>query len=308
MALLTRFRKRDPREDASAYIDGQLGAAECARFEAGMAKDAALARYVQELRGTRQAIAALPDAPAPRSFRLTQAMLQGQRVPSAAAAPRPLFALRVAQVAAAVGIVGLAIAVVADMTGGSSTTTSNTLTAAQDSASSPVRESAKATGPGTGANAPAAAGATTASGAATSPAVAAPGYSATNGAQAAGAATASPTPTPTAATSPTPRAPATGPGPAATPVPPNTGGPTAAPTGNTSSAAPQPPATGAESPQTTADAAGSIGEPAAPARAPGSAVQDDSGPGAARVAEIVFAGVAAAAVAAWLVLRKPWGA
>jgi hypothetical protein len=77
-----RYRRR-----LSPYLDGGLASREGEALEAHLAACQSCGRELEELRAVRAALRSLPEAPAPRSFRLTPA---GVAVPASRPAPRPL--------------------------------------------------------------------------------------------------------------------------------------------------------------------------------------------------------------------------
>ncbi len=97
------------REMADAYLDGELRPGDLAKFEAHSATCEECGAMVAAGRVLKQAVTAIPEVAAPRSFRITPAML-AERTP----APKPMKASPVLMVArfgaaasvAAFGVVG----------------------------------------------------------------------------------------------------------------------------------------------------------------------------------------------------------
>ncbi|MGI8422526.1 MAG: anti-sigma factor family protein [Chloroflexota bacterium] len=109
--LLTRFsRHARLRAQLSAYIDGELPAAERGHVARHLARCSGCTAAFEDYRDVRAAVASLPEVAAPRSFRISREMLAG--APNAApvkararpAAPR--FAYRAAQATAGLAIAG----------------------------------------------------------------------------------------------------------------------------------------------------------------------------------------------------------
>ncbi len=71
--LFWRGRHNVRKEDLSAYVDGELGAAALQRVEAHLEVCAACSESVTELRAVRQSVKELPRVPVPRSFVLREA-------------------------------------------------------------------------------------------------------------------------------------------------------------------------------------------------------------------------------------------
>ena len=121
----------------SAYADGRLAANEAAALEAHVASCDACRERLAGLREVRSALAALPEAEAPRSFRLRQADVE--RTP----ASEPLLNapwMRAMPVLATAAAAVFVAAVVMDAGGGSSESPSSALTAdrvAERNASAP---------------------------------------------------------------------------------------------------------------------------------------------------------------------------
>ncbi|MBI5947918.1 MAG: zf-HC2 domain-containing protein [Chloroflexi bacterium] len=99
------------RERASAFADGELRPRDRERFAAHLGRCADCAALVDDLRLLKAAVGSLPATEAPRSFRLTPAML-AQPVAAAPALGerRPVVvARRVSQFASATAVVALAV-------------------------------------------------------------------------------------------------------------------------------------------------------------------------------------------------------
>lgn len=190
-----------------AYIDGELHADAIERFKEHLAECAECAYAVADARNLKQLLHALPEIPAPRSFKLTAAMVAPQTAPLRLAplavqgrTPRRLTpAIRFAQVAAGLAVLGLVAAGTADLVGGgqSATQSSSKSAAPEESARTTNQDVASASAPqDTGART--AASATTAAAAASvapagTPAAVVPA----TGGSGAGAAGGLPTPSPT---------------------------------------------------------------------------------------------------------------
>lgn len=226
--------RRRQRDLLHAYVAGELSGARLARFEAELARDPDLAREAAQLVAIRRAAKRLPMLEAPRSFRLTPAMVAAPAKVEPVALRAPM-ALRLAQGVAAFSVLALAMTFAAQSLGGRSNNDDSAASAESANLAAAQDASAKSAGSaGGGAPAPAfATGDASRSSGTTPPTMAPfnptlPPYSPTSGVTGQGV-----TATATAATSPTPRAPATGPGdagtpfastPFATPVAPVTGG------------------------------------------------------------------------------------
>lgn len=295
--LSPRHRQRNR---LHAYIEGALEGAERAQFEAAMARDPALAREVGELRAIRLAARELPEIEAPRSFRLTAAMVAApaRQAPASRRAP---VALRLAQGAAALSVFALAVTFVAgavdnERAADTAASGESASLAAEDATTKQAPAAAGA--PGGTANS-SAASAATADGRPTvatpvpSPfAPTLPPYSPTSSVSGQGVTATAETPA-TAVASPTPRAPATGPGEAVTamptPVPPLTGGGDAA-------TVPGTPSTSAYGTRDGGVTGGATITQSAPAGA------DKDGPGTMRLAQAGLAAVAVLAIGATIIL------
>ncbi|HXU24731.1 MAG TPA: zf-HC2 domain-containing protein [Tepidiformaceae bacterium] len=96
------------RKQLDAYIDGELSPAQSGRFEAHLASCARCAREVEAARLLKAALQAIPQVPAPRSFRLTPQMAADLR-PERVVAVRPSrLPLLVAQVATGIAVAAFA--------------------------------------------------------------------------------------------------------------------------------------------------------------------------------------------------------
>lgn len=292
--------------------DGSASAAETAAFD-GHARGCARCRSgLDDMRALRAALGALPGHAAPRSFRLTPAMLAAQAADEAAAtvvsrARTAPLALRLAQGAAAVAVFGLAALIAADLVGSLASGGSS------DSATSQAvgNESAVQTAPGA-APGPAnqSRNAAPAAGGAATPPPLAPQPLATAAAS-----------SPAGGPSRTPDTPPTGAGatPAASsPVPGSVGAQSAPPTraATPTPSAPRPPATGASSELPTATAADtgtfsstptaaarSVQAPI-PATGAAPAAADARSPSRLRVAEALFAVAAVASLLVAFILTR----
>jgi hypothetical protein len=116
MKLFGWLRRRDhSAESITAYIDGELSAAERARFEADLRQSPQLQQEVETERVLKAVLkSALPEVPAPRSFALTEEMVGRTH-----AAPAPgwfnLAAMRTAQATAAVAVFAFVTLIVVDL-------------------------------------------------------------------------------------------------------------------------------------------------------------------------------------------------
>ncbi|MCC6386195.1 MAG: hypothetical protein IT302_02300 [Dehalococcoidia bacterium] len=234
MGIRTWLSPRRRRRDLlHAYVDGALAGAPLARFEAELARDAALAREAAQLVAIRRAAARLPVMEPPRSFRLTPAMVAAPAKAEPVAMRTPV-ALRLAQGVAAFSVLALAMTFAAQSLGGGSKNEEDAASA--ETANLSAAQDASAKSAGGAVPAPAFATSDASRSSATAPPTMAPfnptlpPYSPTSGVTGQGVTA---TATAAAVTSPTPRAPATGPGdagtpfawtPIATPVAPVTGG------------------------------------------------------------------------------------
>ncbi len=97
----------------SAFVDGELGAPASQRFAHHLAGCERCRLRVQDLRQVKALLAALPEAPAPRSFAITPAMLTAPQLP-APPAPAPQWAFRGAQVLAGAALAAFFVLVAVD--------------------------------------------------------------------------------------------------------------------------------------------------------------------------------------------------
>lgn len=206
MANMLRFWRRNGggEGDLDAYLDGALLARDRERFEARLANDPALRRHLEAVRALKAALRELPEIEAPRSFRLTPAMVTTAARTPAPARSRPPMVLRAAQLTAGVAAFVLAITFVASIGGSksSSDTSHEASRALQDTfAAGSAAESAPKAAP-----AASGAGAGTAAALPAQPSPTLPAYDG-GGVSGQSVAPASPSPS-------VPRPPATGPGPA----------------------------------------------------------------------------------------------
>lgn len=292
--LSPRHRQRNR---LHAYIEGALEGAERTQFEAAMARDPALAREVGELRAIRFAARELPEIEAPRSFRLTAAMVAApaRQAPAPRRAP---VALRLAQGAAALSVFALAVTFVAgavdnERAADTAASGESASLAVEDATTKQAPAAAAASGGATNSTAATAEGRPPVATSVPSPfAPTLPPYSPTSSVSGQGVTATAETPA-TAVASPTPRAPATGPGEAVTamptPVPPLTGGGDAA-------TVPGTPSTSAYGTRDGGVTGGATITQSAPAGA------DEDGPGTMRLAQAGLAAVAVLAIGATIVL------
>lgn len=136
MALTSFFRRHARYRDlVDAYADAELSPADAARMDTHLATCADCRAVVDSARVMKASVAALPEVAAPRSFRLTPAMVAPQRpVPTKAATPGFLILARVGAAASVA-----AFAIVATLNFSSSGDTDDQTIAA----SAPVPESAE---------------------------------------------------------------------------------------------------------------------------------------------------------------------
>ncbi len=108
MPLISLFRRHSRiHEMLDAFVDGELGRSEAARVEAHLPSCASCREAVAATRALKASLVALPQAPAPRSFRLTPAMVaQPLSRPSRTATPG---FLAVARFAAAASVAAFAV-------------------------------------------------------------------------------------------------------------------------------------------------------------------------------------------------------
>ncbi len=118
MPLIPLFPRRHARirEMLDAFVDGELSPSAKARVEAHLPSCAPCRDAVAATRALKASLAALPEAPAPRSFRLTPAMVaRPSPRPAKPAAPAFLVAARFA---AATSVAALAIVGTLSLTSG----------------------------------------------------------------------------------------------------------------------------------------------------------------------------------------------
>lgn len=101
-------------EMADAFADGELSGREHVRFERHLAACVACAAAVEAARETKRLLAALPEYDAPRSFRLTPAMVREQRsLPKSPARSRvPALVFRASQATAGFAAAALAVVII----------------------------------------------------------------------------------------------------------------------------------------------------------------------------------------------------
>lgn len=118
--MIVRVFRRHGRwaDSANAYIDDELSPCELARFERHLRGCGRCKTAVAAARETKALLAAMPAVRAPRSFALTPAML-AEPVVRQPVRGQPI-ALRLAQAATAIAVVGLATVVSIDLTSGGS--------------------------------------------------------------------------------------------------------------------------------------------------------------------------------------------
>lgn len=106
--------------NVAAFADGELPGAEAARFAAHLETCEQCREALAGERALKGMLtAALPAAPALRSFAITPAMLAKRERKELAQARAPMLAMRAAQVAAGIAVLGLVSLFVADMRGSS---------------------------------------------------------------------------------------------------------------------------------------------------------------------------------------------
>lgn len=143
LAFLHRHEKF--RRQVDAYLDSELPAAGVARFESHLAGCFSCAAAVQEGRELKVLFAALQPVEAPRSFRLTPAMVAAAAPARPQPARQPAMALRFAQVTAGVAIMALATVAAIDFAGGNSDSDEQTMMAtgsAESAKSAPLAQDA----------------------------------------------------------------------------------------------------------------------------------------------------------------------
>ena len=124
MSIRSLFASKHRRLEANldAYLDDALEGHEMERFLAHLAVCDACARRVEDGRRLKTLFASLPELPAPRSFAITESMLQPARRPAAEHTGLWTGLVRGCQGTAAAGVALLAVLVVADLSGGSAGT------------------------------------------------------------------------------------------------------------------------------------------------------------------------------------------
>ncbi|MCE7928597.1 MAG: zf-HC2 domain-containing protein [Dehalococcoidia bacterium] len=134
----------------AAYADGELPEAGAARFVGHLQACERCREALSVERALKEMLSAtLPVAPAPRSFAITPAMLALQPRPQPALARTPRLAMRMAQAAAGVAIIGLIGLFVVDLGGSGEDGRSGAAApmAAGDDASSTGEEAAGSSAP-----------------------------------------------------------------------------------------------------------------------------------------------------------------
>ncbi len=127
MNIRSLVRGRHARLEANldAYIDGALDPATHRRLEAHIEGCDSCKLRTAGSRRLRLAMAALPELPAPRSFAITEAMLEKPSVAAPARSGAWTGAMRSMQGIAAAGIAVFAILTFADLSGGTAATSSD---------------------------------------------------------------------------------------------------------------------------------------------------------------------------------------
>lgn len=116
------------RDNVSAYVDGELPTAARLRFEAHLEHCEACRAEVAATRQVKLLMAHLPEAPLPRSFRLTPEMVAPGAIPQPA--HHSLAPVRIAQFAAGLAVVALITVLTIDLTASSGSSNTNTQAAA----------------------------------------------------------------------------------------------------------------------------------------------------------------------------------
>lgn len=120
MPLISLFRRHTRiRELLDAFVDGELGPADAARVEAHLPVCAPCREAVAATRALKASFAALPETPAPRSFRLTPAMV-AQPAPPLPRPASPGFIV-IARFAAAASVAAFAVVGTLSLTSNGST-------------------------------------------------------------------------------------------------------------------------------------------------------------------------------------------
>lgn len=119
MSLFGLFRPhRRWRALAEAYADGELPRADTQRVEAHLSGCDACRAQVESARAVRRLLAAAPLEPAPRSFRLTPAMVAPEaQAPRRTSGARAVTLMRASQALAGVAVLAFAFFVVVDLSG-----------------------------------------------------------------------------------------------------------------------------------------------------------------------------------------------
>lgn len=131
-------------DEISAHIDGELRGSVRERFEAHLVGCTLCRARVDQLREVRLLVSGLPEVAAPRSFRLTPAMVAATAKVAPVRAPRPRFALRTAQFAAGFAMVALLAVVTIDVTTSNNSAGRSVATSADSSSGSALRATAAA--------------------------------------------------------------------------------------------------------------------------------------------------------------------
>jgi len=142
--------------DLDAYVDGELAHARVRELEEHLARCTSCTRIVEELQLFKRMAAALPDVAAPRSFRLTAAMVAEQ--PKTEPLPAvPRWQLNLARGAAAIAIFGLVATVTVDLARGGGSGSSNSASAPKATSFESAADASKfGAGSASGATAPSA--------------------------------------------------------------------------------------------------------------------------------------------------------
>lgn len=128
--MIRRLFRRRPSwyEEAAAYLDGELRGPARAEFEDALTRSADLRAYLEDLRATKQAIAALPPVQVPRSFTISVAQARAatraprlERRPTATAGGGGWFAgaalVRSVAAFSVVAVAALAAVITVDIAG-----------------------------------------------------------------------------------------------------------------------------------------------------------------------------------------------
>ena len=114
MNLRALLGRRDWREDASAYIDGELSAKDRLRIEAQLAHSAEMRDYLADLQDMRSVLRAMESTPLAAPFQLTSEMLNDPRR-AALRSSTATRALRLSMSTAAIGVATFAAVMVFDV-------------------------------------------------------------------------------------------------------------------------------------------------------------------------------------------------